>query len=146
MTAVQPVHLSRIGSLAAIEAAKGELVEALPRDGTAVLNADDRIVRRMAARTVARVVTYGFADDAEVRAEDVTSAGLDGMRFTLRIDGERRTAAIPALGRLSVHNAPGGRGRRPCGRPDDRRDRRPGSRAAGRRRTGSRSSASARSP
>ena len=78
VTAVQPVHLSRIGSLAAIEAAKGELVEALPRDGTAVLNADDPIVRRMAARTVARVVNYGFAEDAEVGAEDVTSAGLDG--------------------------------------------------------------------
>ena len=55
VTAVQPVHLSRIGSLEAIEAAKGELVEALPHDGTAVLNADDRIVRRMAARTVAQV-------------------------------------------------------------------------------------------
>jgi UDP-N-acetylmuramoyl-tripeptide--D-alanyl-D-alanine ligase len=54
---------------------------------------------------VARVVKYGFADDAEVRGENVTSAGLDGMRFTLRINGERRPAAIPALGRLSVHNA-----------------------------------------
>jgi UDP-N-acetylmuramoyl-tripeptide--D-alanyl-D-alanine ligase len=105
VTAVQPVHLSRIGSLAAIEAAKGELVEALPPDGTAVLNADDPRVRRMAARTVATVVGYGFADDADVGAEAVRSAGLDGMRFTLRIDGERRPAVIPTLGRLSVHNA-----------------------------------------
>ena len=55
VTAVQAVHLSRIGSLDAIEAAKGELVEALPPDGTAILNADDPIVRRMGARTVARV-------------------------------------------------------------------------------------------
>ena len=47
VTAVQPVHLSRIGSLEAIEAAKGELLEALPPDGTAILNADDPIVRRM---------------------------------------------------------------------------------------------------
>ena len=49
VTAVQPVHLSRIGSLEAIEAAKGELLEALPPDGTAILNADDPIVRRMGA-------------------------------------------------------------------------------------------------
>ena len=41
VTAVQAVHLSRIGSLAAIEQAKGELVEALPADGVAILNADD---------------------------------------------------------------------------------------------------------
>ena len=47
VTAVQPVHLSRIGSLDAIEEAKGELVEALPgRDGgVAILNADDERVR-----------------------------------------------------------------------------------------------------
>ena len=54
VTAVQPVHLSRIGSIDAVERAKGELVEALPADGTAVLNADDQRVARMAARTAAR--------------------------------------------------------------------------------------------
>ena len=51
VTAVHAVHLSRIGSLDAIERAKAELVEALPDDGTAVLNADDERVRRMSART-----------------------------------------------------------------------------------------------
>ena len=104
VTAVQAVHLSRIGSLEAIEAAKGELLEALPSDGTAVLNADDPIVRGMGARTSARPLTYGFADDADVGAESVTSAGLDGMTFTLRLPDGRHAAAIPALGPLSVHN------------------------------------------
>jgi UDP-N-acetylmuramoyl-tripeptide--D-alanyl-D-alanine ligase len=105
VTAVQPVHLSRIGSIEAIEAAKGELLEALPREGTAVLNADDRIVRRMGRRTVARVVTYGFDEDADVTALRVESAGLAGMRFDLRAQGATQAAAIPTLGRLSVHNA-----------------------------------------
>ena len=105
VTAVQPVHLSRIGSLEAIEAAKGELLEALPPDGTAVLNADDPIVRAMGSRTAARRLTYGFAADADVGAESVTSAGMDGMRFVLRAEGGRRPMAIPTLGRLSVHNA-----------------------------------------
>ena len=54
VTAVQAVHLSRIGSLDAIEQAKGELLEALPPDGAAILNADDPIVRRMGARSEAR--------------------------------------------------------------------------------------------
>lgn len=105
ITAVLPVHLARIGSLAAIEAAKGELLEALPRDGTAVLNADDRIVRGMGRRTIARSLTYGFDDAADVSAERVESAGLDGMRFVLRVEGGRQPVAIPTLGRLSVHNA-----------------------------------------
>jgi UDP-N-acetylmuramoyl-tripeptide--D-alanyl-D-alanine ligase len=109
VTAVQPVHLSRIGTIDAVERAKGELVEALPaagQGGVAVLNADDPRVRRMADRTAARVVAYGFAGDADVRAEDVASAGFEGMRFTLVLTGGRRTpASIPTLGRMAVHNA-----------------------------------------
>jgi UDP-N-acetylmuramoyl-tripeptide--D-alanyl-D-alanine ligase len=105
VTAVQPVHLSRIGSLEAIEQAKGELLEALPPDGTAILNADDPIVRRMGSRSAARSLSYGFAGDADIGAEAVESAGLDGMRFMLRADGVRRPITIPTLGRLSVHNA-----------------------------------------
>jgi UDP-N-acetylmuramoyl-tripeptide--D-alanyl-D-alanine ligase len=105
VTAVQPVHLSRIGTIEAVERAKGELVEALPPDGVAVLNADDERVRRMAARTAADVVTYGFAEHADVRATQVRSRGVDGMHFDLRTAGGHRTVDIPTLGSLSVHNA-----------------------------------------
>jgi UDP-N-acetylmuramoyl-tripeptide--D-alanyl-D-alanine ligase len=110
VTAVHGVHMSRMGSLAAIEQAKGELVEALPSDGTAVLNQDDRRVRRMADRTAARVLTYGLSSEADVTAEEITSAGFEGMRFTLRLPARggrpvRIPARIPGLGKLSVHNA-----------------------------------------
>jgi UDP-N-acetylmuramoyl-tripeptide--D-alanyl-D-alanine ligase len=111
VTAVHGVHLSRMGSLAAIERAKGELVEALPSDGVAVLNQDDRRVRRMADRTAARVLTYGLSSDADVTADEVASAGFEGMRFMLRLPSARGgrparlPARIPGLGKLSVHNA-----------------------------------------
>lgn len=105
VTAVQPVHLSRIGTIEAVERAKAELVEALPADGVAILNADDERVRRMAARTSARSITYGFAADADVRALEVESAAAEGMRFVLVADGGRWPVAIPGLGRLAVHNA-----------------------------------------
>jgi UDP-N-acetylmuramoyl-tripeptide--D-alanyl-D-alanine ligase len=108
VTAVQPVHLSRIGTIEAVERAKGELLEALPADGNAVLNADDPIVTRMGARTVARVVRYGFSETADVRATDVTSEGTAGMRFQLRTPAGARSVTIPTLGRLSVHNAAAG--------------------------------------
>ena len=105
VTAVRGTHLSRAGSIEAIEAGKGELVEALPPDGTAILNADDPRTRRMSARTRARSITYGFSEDADVTAEDVEGLGPAGMRFVLRAGGQRRRVAIPALGRHSVHNA-----------------------------------------
>jgi UDP-N-acetylmuramoyl-tripeptide--D-alanyl-D-alanine ligase len=105
VTAVQPVHLSRIGTIEAVERAKGELIEALPPDGVAVLNGDDERVRRMAARTAARTMTYGFAADADVRAVNVESLGLEGMRFALVVAGQSHDTTIPTLGRLAVHNA-----------------------------------------
>ena len=104
VTAVREVHLSRIGSIDAVEQAKAELVEALPEDGVAVLNADDPRVLRTRGRTAARTLSYGFAADADVRAEEVVSAGLDGMSFTLVSPTGRGAASTPALGRHGVHN------------------------------------------
>ena len=108
VTAVHGVHLSRIGSIDAVERAKGELVEALPAaadGGVAILNADDPRVRRMDARTRALPMTYGFADDADVRAVDLRSRARDGMAFRLLARGDAIEMTIPTLGRLSVHNA-----------------------------------------
>ena len=81
VTAVRGTHLSRAGSIDEIERGKRELVEALPSGGTAILNADDPRVARMADHVSAGVdvVTYGFDERADVRAEHVTSLGYDGM-------------------------------------------------------------------
>ncbi|MER3418106.1 MAG: hypothetical protein C4343_03120, partial [Chloroflexota bacterium] len=98
VTAVQEVHLSRIGSLDAIEAAKAELVEALPSDaegGLAILNADDPRVARMARRTGAAIRTYGFDPGAAVTARAVRSLGFEGMAFELVVDGIGRPVRLP---------------------------------------------------
>lgn len=107
VTAVRGAHLERAGSIDAIERGKRELVEALPRGGTAILNADDPRVRRMAdhAPEGVAVAMYGFADDADVRATDLESLARDGMRFTLIAESTTADVTIPALGRHSVHNA-----------------------------------------
>jgi UDP-N-acetylmuramoyl-tripeptide--D-alanyl-D-alanine ligase len=104
LTAVRATHLSRAGSLEAIERGKGELLEALPPDGIAVLNADDPIVTRMHPRTRARVLRYGFHPAADVRAEDVESRGEAGMAFTLVLPTGPAQVETPALGRHGVHN------------------------------------------
>ena len=105
VTAVQAVHLARIGSIRAIERAKAELVEALPASGSAVLNADDERVAGMAGRTAARILTYGFGPGADVTAEAIESAAAAGMRFVLRTAAGRQPISLPSLGRHAVHNA-----------------------------------------
>jgi UDP-N-acetylmuramoyl-tripeptide--D-alanyl-D-alanine ligase len=84
-------HLGEFGSTEAIAKAKGELVEALPGAGVAVLNADDPAVAAMAARTPARVVTVGRAATAQVRAEDVT---LDAGRPRFRLVAPQGAAEV----------------------------------------------------
>jgi UDP-N-acetylmuramoyl-tripeptide--D-alanyl-D-alanine ligase len=105
VTAVRGVHLARAGSIEAIEAGKRELVEALPPDGWAVLNADDARVAAMASHTYARLLTYGFAADAAVRASDIVSRGAEGMVFRLDTPIGSAPISIPTLGRHGVHNA-----------------------------------------
>jgi UDP-N-acetylmuramoyl-tripeptide--D-alanyl-D-alanine ligase len=90
-------HTGEFGGLEAIAQAKGELVAALPPDGIAVLNADDHRVAAMAARTTARVVTFGRSEGADVRADGVRSdeAGRPGFLLT--------TAAGSAPVQLQLH-------------------------------------------
>jgi UDP-N-acetylmuramoyl-tripeptide--D-alanyl-D-alanine ligase len=86
-------HIGEFGSREAIAQAKGELVEALPDNGVAVLNADDALLRDMAARTAARVVMFGKSPDAAVHADDVQLDDLGRPSFQLiRSDGMAKVA------------------------------------------------------
>ncbi|MGE5827616.1 MAG: UDP-N-acetylmuramoyl-tripeptide--D-alanyl-D-alanine ligase [Micromonosporaceae bacterium] len=98
-------HIGEFGSVEAIEAAKGELVQALPARGVAVLNADDERVWAMAGRTRAQVVGFGESPAASVRAVDI---GLDGRgrpAFTLVADGATVPVQLGLTGRHQVSNA-----------------------------------------
>jgi len=102
---VGSAHLGEFGSRAAIAEAKGELVEALPADGLAVLNADDGAVAAMAARTVAPVLTFGEAPGAGVRATGVELDELGRARFTLTWPDESVPVAMGLSGEHQVSNA-----------------------------------------
>jgi UDP-N-acetylmuramoyl-tripeptide--D-alanyl-D-alanine ligase len=79
---VGTAHVSEFGNREAIARAKGELVEALPPAGLAVLNADDAAVLAMASRSAAPVVTFGRSLEADVRAEELT---LESGRARFRL-------------------------------------------------------------
>lgn len=69
VTCVELVHVELVHDLEGVARAKGELIEALPGNGAAVLNADDPRVAAMATCTEARVLTFGLS--GEVRAEHI---------------------------------------------------------------------------
>ncbi|MGX4653060.1 UDP-N-acetylmuramoyl-tripeptide--D-alanyl-D-alanine ligase [Micromonospora sp. SCSIO 07396] len=98
-------HLGEFGSVENIALAKGELVEALPADGLAVLNADDPLVAAMASRTAARVVRYGESADADVRAVDVTLDGQGRPAYTLVTPEGTAPVRLGLTGRHQVSNS-----------------------------------------
>jgi len=81
---VGQAHMGEFGSVEAIARTKGELVEALPQDGVAILNVDDSRVRAMASRTQAKVILVGLGEDADYRATDVSidEAGRPSYHLT----------------------------------------------------------------
>ncbi|MDH4207962.1 MAG: UDP-N-acetylmuramoyl-tripeptide--D-alanyl-D-alanine ligase [Anaerolineae bacterium] len=105
VTNVEPSHLERLGSLERIAEAKAELVQALPPDGTAILNGDDPMVRSMADLTPATAFCYGLEPGNDLWASHIESRGLDGVRFRLHYGRETLHVKIPLLGRHSVHTA-----------------------------------------
>ena len=102
---VGTAHLGEFGSREVIAKTKGELVEALPASGVAILNADDEAVAAMAARTAARVVTVGRSATADFRAEDVELDQLARPSFTLVTATGRVPVALAVHGEHQVGNA-----------------------------------------
>jgi len=104
LTNIGPVHLEFLGSLEAVQKAKGELVRTIGPEGTVVLNADDPLVLALAKEARGRVVTFGFEASAHVRARGV-ARDKSALAFTLVIGVSSAPVSLPLAGRHNVSNA-----------------------------------------
>lgn len=102
ITNIGPDHLEFFGTLETSAQAKGELLDLLPPDGTAVLNADDVFFDYLASRVRCRLLSFGLAPTAQVRATDVTP-GQDGITFHLLLP-ERTSGTRVFLPTHGMHN------------------------------------------
>ena len=105
VTNVAPVHLEFFKDISEIARAKYELIEALPPTGTAILNADDPYVSQFGRSFPGRVITYGAAATAMLRAENIESRAAQGSGFDLRLENRRESARLPLVGVHNVWNA-----------------------------------------
>jgi len=94
ITNIGPDHLEFFGSMEGSAQAKAELLDLLPSNGTAILNADDSYFDYLAARARCRVVSFGLSEKADVRATDVVSDVKRGMGFHLLLPGKNRHTAV----------------------------------------------------
>lgn len=95
-------HVPNLEAPDAIAAEKGKLVEAIRAGGVACLNADDPRVAAMAARTDARVLTYGRAAGADLRAENVSARWPARLGFDLLVGGQRHRVETRFVGTIML--------------------------------------------
>jgi UDP-N-acetylmuramoyl-tripeptide--D-alanyl-D-alanine ligase len=100
-------HLEGFGSLRGVCVGKGELLDHLPRAGTAVINADDQFRADWVSRSRCEfTVTFGFAASADCRVVGEPHFLPAGSEFRMRLpDGEEADVWLPLLGRQNVANA-----------------------------------------
>ena len=105
VTMVAPVHLEFFDSIAGIAKAKRELIESLPPNGIAVLNADDPYVSQFGRDFPGKVVFFGLYKPADVSARDIEALRPLGSAFEVVYNDEVAPAALPLLGEHSIYNA-----------------------------------------
>tara|TARA_B100001250_G_scaffold362226_1_gene340771 strand:+ start:1317 stop:2675 length:1359 start_codon:yes stop_codon:yes gene_type:complete len=105
ITNVAEAHLEGFGSVETICATKGELIDFIADEGTAVLNADDVFFPQWVSRAGTRQVqSFGFSEQADYRAADIECGMLDS-RFTLQAEGQSFPVSLPLPGQHNIRNA-----------------------------------------
>ncbi|NMP21611.1 UDP-N-acetylmuramoyl-tripeptide--D-alanyl-D-alanine ligase [Sulfobacillus harzensis] len=103
ISTIGPSHLEKLGSMEAIQAAKGEILEGLKPEGLAVLNHDNHWVRELGERTPRRVQWFGTSSGLAGRVLS-SEVQADHTLMVLEILGQKATIRLPWLGAHQAHN------------------------------------------
>ena len=105
---VGQTHSLRFASLEERAREKGKLCEALGRNGIAVLNAEDPLIRDMRHLVQGRTLFFGLSPECDVRAEDVTSRWPERLSFTCHAGGEALKVKTQLVGKHWLASVLGG--------------------------------------
>lgn len=104
ITNIGPAHLETLHGIEGVARAKGELFATLAPGSCAVINADDRHVRKIPVANSVRRLLYGLSADADVRAEAVETT-VQGQQFMLCLPDGEWPVQLNIVGRHNVSNA-----------------------------------------
>jgi len=104
ITNIKPVHLQFFNSIEEIALAKKEILEGAKNDGTAVLNGDDSLVKKIAEDWKGRKILFGLSAECEVRAQNIQKTGWEGMSFELRYGNREEKISLPFFYESHLYN------------------------------------------
>jgi UDP-N-acetylmuramoyl-tripeptide--D-alanyl-D-alanine ligase len=105
ITNIGPAHIEGLGSLEAIREEKGALFEVMAGRGAAIINHDDPAIGILAGRLQGKQITFGLGPGAAITARRIETAGPEGVRFELVIDGINAPVFLATAGEHNVRNA-----------------------------------------
>lgn len=105
VTVVGTAHAEMVGSRAGIAAAKGELLEALPKDGTAIVWREDDFFAELSTYATCDVKSFGFSHEADMRIIGYAPVDWEKCQVLLEHEGAQATGEVPAIGRPQALNA-----------------------------------------
>ncbi|MBN2468314.1 MAG: UDP-N-acetylmuramoyl-tripeptide--D-alanyl-D-alanine ligase [Deltaproteobacteria bacterium] len=104
ITNIGPVHLEHLQSVEAVAACKGELLETMSAQGTAVINHDDPMIEALSRKWKGEKITIGIKRSSDVTAHDIRSLGEQGLAFEVIARGEKIPVVLPMIGEHNVMN------------------------------------------
>ncbi len=105
VTNVLPVHLEFFDSIDDIAAAKGEIYATLREGATSVVNLDDGSVRIQAARHAGPRVTFGGAQGADLKLEEIADRFAPGAKLTFSHAGHAYSVPLRIGGAHAARDA-----------------------------------------
>jgi len=105
ITRVGEAHTELVGGIEGVAQAKGELIEALPPQGVAILNADDERVIAMRSRSVAPVLSFGESTSADIRIANLHLDAHGCALFDVSTPSGSATVNLSIPGRHLALNA-----------------------------------------
>ena len=98
-------HLEGLGNIDGVAEAKTEMMEKLSSEAKLILNGDDKILLRHAARFDREFVTFGLNEGNNIQGMNIKRYGSEGMRFDLNCDGNSWPITLGVSGVHNVKNA-----------------------------------------
>jgi UDP-N-acetylmuramyl pentapeptide synthase len=105
VTSIGSEHLNSFRTLEALRSEKVAMIRALRPGGTAILNGDDPNVLWMAGSAPGRVVTFGYGESCDVRADAALLDGEGRTRLVVWIGGMATPVTLRLLGRRTAYAA-----------------------------------------
>lgn len=103
ITAVGPQHLAGFKTLANVLSEKVKLIDSLPKNGIAVINYDNELLREYRFKSECRIIKIGLHEGADYRAYDVVS-DANGLRFMINSRGRTVELKTSLIGYHNVYN------------------------------------------